>query len=174
MSKKKTEQKAWLSITSFVLSLVWLLLALTVIWALFGVPLAIVGLVFGIVALIKKQKKGLAIAWVIIGWIVTLITIAIVIFGTIFLKNNADVIIAPITEMAEMMKNDPELATMMNDPAIQEEFETIFEKRLIEKFWEDFTNNEEFESREDIKTKIPVIFDEMEKVMLELKEEHSK
>ena len=174
MPAKTTKQKSWLSTTSLVLSIIWLVLFITIIWALLWIPIAIVGLIFGIIALIKKQKKWTAIAWIIIGGIVTLIAIVVVIFGAIFLRNNADVIIAPITEMADMMKNDPELATMMNDPAIQEEFETIFEKRLTEKFGEDFANDENFEDREDIKTKIPVIFDEMEKGMLELKEKHSK
>jgi hypothetical protein len=104
---------------------------------------------------------------------VTLITIALVIFGTIFLKKNADIIITPIMEMAEMMENDPVLAEMMNDPAIQSEFELLFKERLTEKFGEEFAEDEKFENREDIKTQIPVIFDEMETIMLELKEKHS-
>jgi hypothetical protein len=103
---------------------------------------------------------------------VTLITIALVIFGTIFLKKNADVVITPIQEIVEMMENDPELAEMMNDPVIQSEFELLFKTRLTEKFGEEFAEDQDFENREDIKTQIPVIFDEMESVMLELKEKH--
>lgn len=174
MPTKNKDQKAWLSTASMVLSIIWLVLCLTVIWAFLWVPLALLWLIFGIIALVKKQKKGMAIAWVIIWWLVTLITIAIVIFGTIFIKNNADVILDPIMEMSEMMENDPELADMMNDPIIQAEFEVLFKERLIERFGEDFGENEKFESREDIKIQIPVIFDEMKVLMLELKEKHSE
>ena len=173
MTTKKTEQKSGLSTTSLVLSIVWLLLSMTIIWAFLWIPLALLWLIFGIIALVQKQKRWTAIAWVVIWGIVTLITLAIVIFGTIFLKNNADLIIEPIKWVAEMMENDPELATMMNNPMIQAEFELLFKTRLAEKFGEDFAENEEFESRDDIKTQIPVIFDEMKIIMLELKEKHS-
>ncbi len=173
MTTKKTEQKSGLSTTSLVLSIVWLLLSMTVIWAFLWIPLALLWLIFGIIALVQKQKKGTAIAWVVIWGIVTLITIAIVIFGTIFLKNNADIIIDPIMGMAEMMENDPELATMMSNPVIQEEFERTLVEKLTVIFADEIENEDKIKTREEIKPMIPVIFDEMENVMLELKEKHS-
>jgi len=173
MSKRKSGQKTWLSITSFVLSLVWLLLALTIIGALLWVPLALAGLVFGIIALVKKQKKWLAIAGVVIWGLVTLITATILIVWTIFLRNNSEIIVDPIMEIAEMLENDTELATMMNDPIIQEEFERTLVEKLTVIFAEDIEDGDKKKSRDEIKPMIPIIFDEMENVMLELKEKHS-
>ncbi|OQY37640.1 MAG: hypothetical protein B6229_08100 [Spirochaetaceae bacterium 4572_7] len=75
--------------------------------------------------------------------------------------------------MAEMMENDPELATMMSNPVIQEEFERTLVEKLTVIFADEIENEDKIKTREEIKPMIPVIFDEMENVMLELKEKHS-
>jgi hypothetical protein len=84
------------------------------------------------------------------------------------------VILTPINEITNMMENDPQLAIIMNNPAIQAEFEELFKAKLTKKFGENLAENENFDNREDIKTQIPTIFDEMKNTMLELKEKHSE
>lgn len=168
MPTKKIEKKSGLSVTSLVLSIVWALLCLTIIWALIWIPVAIVGLIFGIIALVKKQKKWMAIAWVIISWLIVLITIWLTIFGTIFLKKNSDILLDPMVEFSEMMKQDPELAELMQNPAFQSEFQYLFEQRMREKYGD----LEEIDGREEWKQYIPEIFEEMESIMLWLKEKY--
>ena len=168
MPIKKTEQKSGLSTTSLVLAIVWLVLCITVIGALIWIPLAILALIFGIIALVKKQKKGTAIAGVVIWGLVTLIWLALAIFGTIFVKNNADVLMDPIMHMAEMVEADPELEELMENPTFQAEFQYLFQQRITEKFGD----MEDVEGWEESKQYIPQIFAEMEIVILELKEKY--
>jgi len=168
MPVKKKEQKSGLSVTSLILAIVWGLLCLTIIWAFIWVPAAIVGLIFGIIALVKKQKKWMAIAWVIISWLVILITAWLIIFWTIFVKKNSDVLLDPMMQFAETMKQDPELEELMQNPAFQSEFQYLFEQRMREKYG----NLEEIDGREEWKQYIPEIFEEMESVMLWLKEKY--
>ncbi len=167
-SSRKTEQKSGLSVTSLVLAIVWALLCLTVIWAFIWIPAAIVGLIFGIIALVKKQKKWMAIAWVIISWLVVLTTAWLIIFGTIFVKKNSDVLLDPMMEFSETMKQDPELEELMKNPAFQSEFQYLFEQRMREKF----ADLEDIDGREEGKEYIPEIFEEMESVMIGLKEKY--
>lgn len=167
-SSRKTEQKSGLSTASLVLAIVWLLLCLTIIWAFIWIPAAIVGLIFGIIALVKKQKKWMAIAWVIISWLVILITAWLVIFWTIFVKKNSDVLLDPMMQFAETMKQDPELEELMQNPAFQSEFQYLFEQRMREKYGD----LEEIDGREEGKQYIPEIFEEMESIMLWLKEKY--
>lgn len=167
MNNKKN-QKDWLSITSLVLSIVWALLCLSIIWAFIWLPAVVLWLIFGIIALVKKQKKWMAIAGLIIsGLVITVFTIIISVW-VIFLRKNADVLVEPIKEFSQIIKEDPELAELMNKQEFASEFEYEFKNRMIEKFWED----PDLESREDIKTQIPSIFEEMKNLMLELKEKH--
>lgn len=167
MNTTQTEQKSGLSTTSLVLAIVWLVLCITIIGALVWVPLAIAALIIWIIALVKKQKKWTAIAGIIISWFVILVTIIIVTVGFVFLKNNADTILNPIMEFSEMMKNDPELAALMQNPEFANEFEYIFKSRLTEKL-----GTAEIENLSEIKSIFPMMFDEMKNVMLELKDKY--
>jgi hypothetical protein len=63
------------------------------------------------------------------------------------------------------MENDPELTELMNTSEFRSDFETAFQAKIIEKYGK----AEDMNNREEIKTEIPVIFDEMQNVMLELK-----
>jgi len=170
MIAKNKEQKSWLSVASLILGIVWLVLCVTVIGAPVGIPVAILALIFGIIALVKKQKKGMAVAGVIISWLVVLASVATIIVSTIFIKNNSDVLIDPIMWFSEMMENDPELEELMENPEFRAEFEYLFEMKIIENFGEE----ENVENRWEAKTKIPMIFEEMESVLLELKEKYKK
>ncbi|HRX63790.1 MAG TPA: DUF4190 domain-containing protein [Candidatus Absconditabacterales bacterium] len=167
MPVKKKEQKSGLSVASLVISIVALVLCITIIGAVLGVPLAIVALIFGIIALVKKQNKGMAIAGTIISGLVILVTILLAIFGTIFIKKNADVF-NPIVEFGQMMEADEELTELMKNPEFQSEFEYLMETRMVEKY----ENVEEIEGREQAKQEIPGIFEEMEQIVLELKEKY--
>jgi len=167
MNTKKQDQKSWLSTTSLVLSIVWAVLSLTIVGAILWIPASIVALIFGIIALVKKQKRWTALAGVIISWFVTLVTIVILTVGIVFLRNNADTILNPIMEFSEMMENDPEFAALMENPEFANEFEYVFKSRLVEKF-----GTGEIENLSDIKSTFPLIFDEIKSVMLELKEKY--
>ncbi len=167
MNKKK-DQKDWLSITSLVLSIIWAVLCLTIIGAILWIPLAVVALIFGIIALVKKQRKSIAITGIIISSLIILISIITVIIWVMFFKRNADVLVEPIKEFSQIIKENPELTELMNKKDFANEFEYEFKNRMIEKFWED----SEMESREDIKTQIPSIFEDMKDLMFELKEKH--
>ena len=105
---------------------------------------------------------------------VTLITIVIITVATIFIKRNADIIIDPIIEMSEMIENDPVLAEMMGNPTIQEEFERTLVEKITITFAEEIESGDKDKTREEIKPMIPVIFDEMTNVMLELKEKYKE
>ena len=168
MPVKKTEQKSGLSTTSLVLAIVWFVLCITLIGAIIWIPLAIAALIFGIIALVKKQKKWMAIAGVIIWGLVTLVWIGLAIFGTIFVRNNADVLLDPIMQMSEMIDEDPELEALMENPAFQAEFQYLFQQRMEEKFGD----MEDVEWWEESKEYIPQIFDEMQTLILELKEKY--
>lgn len=79
----KKEIKNGYSTTSLVLSIVWALFCLTIIGAIFWIRLSIAALILGIVALVKKQKKWTALAWVIISGLVLLVSTTILIVGLI-------------------------------------------------------------------------------------------
>ena len=158
-------QKKWLAVTSFVLSLVWLLLSITIVWAIIWIPIIILWLIFGFIALAKKQKKWLAIAWTIISWLALLITS---IFAFFFIRHY-DEIVWPITEIAQMMKEDPELAVLMTNEQFAEEFQSKFQEVLIQKFWTEQLTND-WESVENLA--VPTIMEEMKNVLYQLKDEY--
>lgn len=164
----KKEKKDWLSITSLVLSIVWALLCLSIIWIFIGLPAVIAWLIFGIIALVKKQKKWMAIAGVIISSVVVIVSVVLIVVWVIFFRNNADVLIDPIKEFSQMIEQNPELSELMSNKEFANEFEYEFKNRMIEKFWDE----SEMESRSEIKTHIPSIFEEMKILMLELQEKH--
>ena len=70
--------------------------------------------------------------------------------------------------MSQMMKDNPEFAELMKNPEFTNEFEYELKNRLINRFWVE----PEIENREDIKTQIPSIFEDMKELMFELKEKH--
>ncbi|HPC34404.1 MAG TPA: DUF4190 domain-containing protein [Candidatus Absconditabacterales bacterium] len=159
-------QKKGLAITSFVLSLVGLLLSLTVVGAIIGVPIAILGLIFGIVALVKKQKKGLAVTGVVISGLILLITSIL----AIFVVRNYDEIVVPVKEIAQMMKEDPELAVLMTNEQFAEEFQSRFQKVLIQKFG---AANDGLSTGENLESlAVPTIMEEMKNVLYQLKDEY--
>lgn len=163
----KKEIKNGYSTTSLVLSIVWALFCLTIIGAIFWIRLSIAALILGIVALVKKQKKWTALAWVIISGLVLLVSTTILIVGFIFVKNNADVLVNPIMELSEIIKNDPELAKLIDNPEFANEFEYMFKSRLIENF-----GTGEIDEEQDILSVFPLMLDEMKDVMLELKDKY--
>jgi ABC-type dipeptide/oligopeptide/nickel transport system permease component len=168
MNIKKQDQKSWLSTTSLVLSIVWAVLSLTIIGAILWIPLTIAGLIFGIIALVKKQKKWMAVAGIIISGLVILFSIIILTVWIMFFRKNSDVLMDPIKDFSQMIDENPELAELMQNPEFANEFEYEFKNIMTEKFGEE----PEIENREEMKWYIPTIFEEMEWLMLELKDKH--
>ena len=177
-------QKKWLAVTSFVLSLVWLLLSLTVvwiwaiiwvplailwltivwIWVIIWVPLAILWLIFWIVALVKKQKKWLAVTWIVISWLILLITSIFSIFVVRYAP------LEEINEIAQMMEEDPELAVLMTNEQFAEEFQSRFQTVLIQKFGAANDGLSTWENLESLA--VPTIMEEMKNVLYQLKDEY--
>ena len=164
----KKEKRDWFSITSLVLSIVWALLCLSIVWIFIGLPAVIVWLIFGIIALVKKQKKIMAIVWISISSLVILISVSLMVIWIIFVRNNADVLIEPIKEFSQMIEQNPELSKLMSNEEFANEFEYEFKNKMIEKFGEET----EIDNRDEVKTQIPGIFEEMKSIMLELQEKY--
>jgi len=74
----------------------------------------------------------------------------------------------PIKDFSQMIDENPELAELMQNPEFANEFEYEFKNIMTEKFGEE----PEIENREEMKWYIPTIFEEMEWLMLELKDKH--
>lgn len=70
-------------------------------------------------------------------------------------------------ELSEIIKNDPELAKLIDNPEFANEFEYMFKSRLIENF-----GTGEIDEEQDILSVFPLMLDEMKDVMLELKDKY--
>ena len=164
---KVEKQKKWLALTSLILSIIGLLLSMTLIRLVLWFPIALVWLIFGIVALVKKQKKGLAIAGIVMSGIVVIMT-AIFSF---FLIKYSDSIIEPIKEITALMENDPELAKLMTNKDFSNEFQTKLQEVLIQKLATD-TPSENWENEDTLW--IPMIMEEMKNLLYDLKDEYTQ
>lgn len=83
--------RKWAAITAFVTGLLGLLLTIVFFatdvgssFLIFGALLGVAGVVFGIIALVKKQSRGLAIAGLIVGAFTSLGALALFIFALLF------------------------------------------------------------------------------------------
>lgn len=65
--EEKTTKKNWLAIASFVLALIWGPLCITGIWLPLWLLSLFLAILFGIIALCKKQKAWAAILWILIS-----------------------------------------------------------------------------------------------------------
>ena len=165
--EEKTNWGNWLAIASFVLALVWGLLCLILIWLPLWVICLILALIFGIVALYKKQTKRASILWIIIS----LFWMVIIFICSKFLLNlwneHKDQIITPITEFSERVEANPEIAALFDDEKFSEIFEETFEQRFEEKYEEDIKNIENIDWLFDIRWDM---FEEMKDIATTLAE----
>jgi len=136
----ETKKGNGLAIASFVLALVWGFLCITIIGGVLWVICWILSIIFWIVALTKKQTKRASILWIIFS----LIWVAIVvIFTTViwkFIVQHKDQLINPISEFSTRVEKNPDFAKLMENEEFSDKFEEIFEKRLQEKYWNEYSD----------------------------------
>lgn len=162
MAENVENQSSWLAIASFVLALVWCLLILI---PFISIILWILAIIFGIVALCKKQVKWASILWIIISILWAAITLIVWLFVGKLIAENKDEFISPITEFSAWVEENPEVAALMEDKEFNEKFQSTLEQRLAEKYGEDYEDIEDLEGIFDIWGDL---FEEMKNVATEL------
>lgn len=162
MAGNVENQSNWLAIASFVLALVWCLLILI---PFISIILWILAIIFGIVALCKKQVKWASILWIIISMVWAAITLVVWLFVGKLIAENKDDLISPITEFAAWVEENPEVAALMENGEFNEKFQSTLEQRLAEKYGEDYENIEDLEGILDVWGDL---FEEMKNVATEL------
>lgn len=164
----ENQESKGLAIASFVLALVWWILCLTVIGAALGIVCLVLALIFGIVALCKKQgAKRASIIWIIISVLWVAIFSVVTLFAWKFIANHKDQILSPITEFAAWVEENPEIAKLMENEEFKTQFEDMLEQRLEEKYGEDYENIEDLEWVFGV---WEGLFEEMKSIAMELAE----
>lgn len=121
------KKKGGLAIAWFATCAWGLVISLTGIGAIIGIPAIVVGLVLAIVALVKKQKyKGLSIAAIAIG----VLSIAWLWIFAGKVKQFANPMIQSAQEIQAMVDSDPELKALMEDEAFEKAFQANLKKRI--------------------------------------------
>lgn len=164
-----------LAIASFVLVLVWIFLCITIILSqseissLVLFPLRVIcillSLIFGIIALCKKQTLWAALIGTIISGIITIFWIFTITAFWTFVLNHSDKIIDPIKDFATWAEENPEIANILNNDSVNDQFEDLLKQRMEEKYWEDFENVKDIDWILNVWASL---FGEMESVLTEL------
>ena len=138
--EEKTNWWNWLAIASFVLALVWWFLCLTIIGGILWIICWILALIFGIVALCKKQTKWASILWIILSllWMAIVVICTAVIWR--FVVQHKDQFINPLTDFSARVEENSEIAQLMENDEFSDKFEAAIQQRLQEKYWENFSN----------------------------------
>ena len=164
MEEKKTWGN-WLAIASFVLALVGGFLCLTIIGGVLWIICFVLSLIFGIIALCKKQTARAAIS----GMAISLVAICCVAILTLnvgrFVVNHKDELISPITQFSNWVDENPDLVELMKDEEFSAKFETAFKAKMQEKYWEDYENVNSVDWALNIWGDV---FEEMQNTLLEL------
>jgi len=167
MEEKKTWWN-WLAIASFVLALVWGLMCITVFLLPLWILCLVLALIFGIVALCKKQTKWASILWIIFSLIwMTLVAI----LGTLiwkFVVQHKDQFVTPITNFSARVEENPEIAQLMENDEFSDKFEAAIQQRLQEKYGEKYSDIDSIDWMMDIWDDL---FEEMINVATELAEQ---
>ena len=168
MPENENQKSNGLAIASFVLALVWGFLCLTLIWLPLGVLCWILALIFGIVALCKKQTKRASILWIIISllWTIILVVCTSVIWK--FIVQHKDQFMSPIAEFSAWVEENPEIAALMEDDEFSDKYEAAIKERLQEKYGEEFSNIDSIDWALSIWWDM---FEEMKNVATELAEQ---
>lgn len=168
MPENENQKSNGLAIASFVLALVWGFLCLTLIWLPLGVLCWILALIFGIVALCKKQTKRASILWIIISllWTIILVVCTSVIWK--FIVQHKDQFMSPIAEFSAWVEENPEIAALMEDDEFSDKYEAAIKERLQEKYGEEFSNIDSIDWALSIWWDM---FEEMKNVAIELAEQ---
>ena len=166
--EEKTNWWNWLAIASFVLALVWWFLCLTIIGGILWIICWILALIFGIVALCKKQTKWASILWIILSllWMAIVVICTTVIWR--FVVQHKDQFINPINDFSARVEENPEIAQLMENDEFSEKFEAAIQQRLQEKYGEKYSNIDSIDWMMDIWDDL---FEEMINVATELAEQ---
>lgn len=138
--EEKTNWWNWLAIASFVLALVWGFLCLTIIGGILWIICWILALIFGIVALCKKQTKWASILWIIFSvlWLIATVILTSAIWK--FIANHKDEFMNPITDFSARVEENPNIAALMEDDEFSDKFEKALEQRLQEKYGKEYSD----------------------------------
>lgn len=166
MEEKKTWWN-WLAIASFVLALVWGFFCITLLLSPLWILCLILSLIFGIVALCKKQIKRASILWIVFSVLWMAIVVLCTTIISRFIVQHKDEFINPITEFSERVDANPEIAALMEDERFSDIFEETFKQRFEEKYGEEFKNIEDIDWLFDIRWDM---FEEMKDVATTLAE----
>lgn len=158
------ELKTWLSTTSLVLSIIWALLCISVIGIVFGIPVSIAALIIGIIALVQKQQKSMAIIGIVISWVFILATGILLTISIMFFRKNADVFLTPAKEFTQMIQKDPQLVLLMEDPNFNNQLQYILKDKLIARYQDD-----QIDIIKDWKNEIDFISKEIQNTVSQLK-----
>lgn len=166
--EEKTNWWNWLAIASFVLALVWWFLCLTIIGGILWIICWILALIFGIVALCKKQTKWASILWIILSllWMAIVVICTTVIWR--FIVQHKDQFINPINDFSARVEENPEFAKLMEDEDFSDKFEAAIQQRLQEKYGEKYSDINDINWIMDIWDDL---FEEMKNVATELAEQ---
>lgn len=134
----------WLAIASMVCAIVGWLFTLTIIGAILWIPLMIIAFVLWVIVVVdKKAWKWMAIVGIVIpviAWIVTLI-------GGYFIGRVVQDLALPIEEFAQeldqMIENDPELATLMEDEEFEKQVAELTEEKIKELMTDKFNGEDD-------------------------------
>lgn len=161
MTENENNQSNGLAIASFVLALVWFLFLLI---PFISCILWILALIFGIVALCKKQTKWASILWIIISIVWAAITLVAWLFIGKFIVNN-------VTDFATRIEENPDVAKLMEDKEFNDKFNEILEQRLSEKYGENGENIENIEDLGGFSEILNSVLEEAKATLIDLAEE---
>ena len=117
---KETNNSA---IASFILALLWAFLCLIIIWLPLGIICLILSVIFGIIALFKKQKLRAAILWLIIS-------ISILIYWVIVWRK----LITSAVDFYNWFRETPEIFELRKDKDYTDQLKDELEDRLKDKY----------------------------------------
>ena len=168
MTENENQQSNWLAIASFVLGLIWSLLCLIIIGLPLWIICLILALIFGIIALCKKQAKRAWILWIIFSILWMIIVAVYTTVAWKFIFQHKEQFMNPITDFSARVEENPEIAALMENDEFSEKFDAVIEQRLQEKYWENFSDIDSIDWIVDIRADL---FEEMKNVATELAEQ---
>ena len=168
MTENENQQSNWLAIASFVLGLIWSLLCLIIIGLPLWIICLILALIFGIIALCKKQAKRAWILWIIFSILWMIIVAVYTTVAWKFIFQHKEQFMNPITDFSARVEENPDIAALMENDEFSEKFDAVIEQRLQEKYWEKFSDIDSIDWIVDIRADL---FEEMKNVATELAEQ---
>lgn len=145
MTEMENQKSNWLAIASFVLALVWVICCLSVIGIVLWIICWILALIFGIIALCKKQTKWAALTGTIVSGIFVVLSAVLCVILWNFVVKHSDVLVEPVKDFSAWVDANPDLAALMNNDEFSDKFEDLLDKKLKEKYGENYDTVEDFD-----------------------------